>query len=353
MNSANVAAVGSRLTLKDRAVTERLRVHLLSLGLIAPDVSELVAAQLAGGFSHETWRVTAPALDVAIKFATGDGPLAHYDIEAEARVTARAGSAGVPTAVVLSSSNDPSIIGAPFMISEFVSGDVPSVGSIVKWLDSKQDSFRVECARSVVEILVRLAGARPSDTEPPRVDEHYGRHLDETVGALHDACSGVFDVPMSIEIAHRWFQTRLTDLAGETASMTHGDFRIGNLIFEGSTVAALIDWERAGWGHPLYDLGYLCLPGMRHGDRVGGLMSEQELRFLWADVTGSTLDIGRVAFFRCMSIFTELSNCVRALVNYSQGQGRTSLLRIVPLVVRLENDLLEAMERIEAGDAAL
>jgi len=151
----------------------------------------------------------------------------------------------------------------------------------------------------------------------------------------------------------RWFQARLGGLAGESATMTHGDFRIGNLIFEGSTVAALIDWERAGWGHPLYDLGYLCLPGMRHGDRIGGLMTEQELRDLWTDVSGSTLDVGRVAFFRCMSIFTELSNCVRALVNYSQGRGRTSLLRIVPLVVRLENDLLDAMERIDAGDPAL
>jgi hypothetical protein len=54
-----------------------------------------------------------------------------------------------------------------------------------------------------------------------------------------------------------------------------------------------------------------------------------------------------------MSIFTELVNCVRALVNYARGRGRASLLRIVPLIVRLENDVLTAIERIDAGDAAL
>jgi aminoglycoside phosphotransferase (APT) family kinase protein len=259
----------------------------------------------------------------------------------------------VPTARVLTSTEDPGVIGAAFMVSEFVDGVVPSVSSIVEWLAEGATAFRQQCARSVVEVLVLLGGASAADSGRPALDEHYAQYLDSTVQALVDACRDLLAVPPSIVLAHKWLRDRVTGLADEPATLTHGDFRIGNLIFQGTSVAALLDWERAGWGHPLYDLGYLCLPGMRHGDRIGGLMTGSELRTLWRDVSGEELDIERVAFFRCMSIFTELVNCVRALVNYTRGRGRASLLRILPLIVRLENDVLTAIERIDAGDAAL
>ena len=43
------------------------------------------------------------------------------------------------------------------------------------------------------------------------------------------------------------------------ATIVHGDFRIGNLIFSrvGNAVAAVVDWEMATLGDPLADLGLL------------------------------------------------------------------------------------------------
>ena len=48
--------------------------------------------------------------------------------------------------------------------------------------------------------------------------------------------------------------------ASQQASVLHGDYRPGNLMFQASAparVAAVLDWEMAAIGDPLADLGYL------------------------------------------------------------------------------------------------
>jgi len=48
----------------------------------------------------------------------------------------------------------------------------------------------------------------------------------------------------------------------EQATIVHGDYRLGNLVFHPSRpeVIAILDWEMATIGHPLADLAYNCLP---------------------------------------------------------------------------------------------
>lgn len=53
---------------------------------------------LSGGNSHITWRVLTgtPELDLVVKIAQPDGPLAPYDVRHEAAMMAQAAAAGVP-----------------------------------------------------------------------------------------------------------------------------------------------------------------------------------------------------------------------------------------------------------------
>ena len=46
------------------------------------------------------------------------------------------------------------------------------------------------------------------------------------------------------------------------ASIVHGDYRAGNLIFQNDRpdIVAVLDWELATIGHPLADLGYFMVP---------------------------------------------------------------------------------------------
>lgn len=41
----------------------------------------------------------------------------------------------------------------------------------------------------------------------------------------------------------------------KTATVLHGDYGRANIIFDGERVAGVVDFDRAAWGHPVFDLG--------------------------------------------------------------------------------------------------
>lgn len=73
--------------------------------------------------------------------------------------------------------------------------------------------------------------------------------------------------------------------------LVHGDFRLGNLMFDGETPTALVDWEIWGVGDPRVDLGWFgvftdgdLFPGV--GRVVPGLPTEPELAATYRESRG-------------------------------------------------------------------
>jgi aminoglycoside phosphotransferase (APT) family kinase protein len=76
-------------------------------------------------------------------------------------------------------------------------------------------------------------------------------------GAQWDA-SKTTEVP-AMDRLREWLLRHLpTD---DEAGIVHGDFRLGNTLVDlhAPKLAAVLDWELATLGHPMADLGYLCL----------------------------------------------------------------------------------------------
>jgi streptomycin 6-kinase len=74
--------------------------------------------------------------------------------------------------------------------------------------------------------------------------------------------------------------------------LVHGDFRLGNLLFDGADPVALVDWEIWGVGDPRVDLGWFgvftdgrLFPGS--GRVVEGLPSRAELAQAYRDARGA------------------------------------------------------------------
>jgi len=51
--------------------------------------------------------------------------------------------------------------------------------------------------------------------------------------------------------------------AERVPTLVHGDYHMGNQLFNGPQVAAVLDWEIAQIGQPLLDLGCLCIVSHR------------------------------------------------------------------------------------------
>jgi aminoglycoside phosphotransferase (APT) family kinase protein len=58
----------------------------------------------------------------------------------------------------------------------------------------------------------------------------------------------------AIAFAFQWLKTHAP--VAERISLVHGDYRLGNFLFEGAQITALLDWEMAHLGDPVEDIAW-------------------------------------------------------------------------------------------------
>ena len=85
----------------------------------------------------------------------------------------------------------------------------------------------------------------------------------------------------------------------------HGDFQTNNVLFEGSSVVAVIDWEISGIGAQLLDLGWLLFmndaTSWRDGAGLEGVPPFEHIVGWYAAAVGREVSLDDVAFFRALS----------------------------------------------------
>lgn len=69
-----------------------------------------------------------------------------------------------------------------------------------------------------------------------------------------------------IEAAHDWLAANRPD--GEPEGLVWGDARIGNIIFDGTKPAAVLDWEMVGVGSPERDVGWAIFLDRHHSEGI-------------------------------------------------------------------------------------
>ncbi|HEY2773944.1 MAG TPA: phosphotransferase family protein [Candidatus Binatia bacterium] len=94
-----------------------------------------------------------------------------------------------------------------------------------------------------------------------------------------------------LRLVGRWLD-RHAPAAGVPA-LVHGDFRVGNVMFDETGLAAVLDWELAHVGDAVEDLGWLCVRTWRFGNDsqpAGGLCSREELVRAYESAGGREVD---------------------------------------------------------------
>jgi aminoglycoside phosphotransferase (APT) family kinase protein len=81
--------------------------------------------------------------------------------------------------------------------------------------------------------------------------------------------------------------------------VTHGDFRMGNLICGDQRIHAVLDWELGCIGDPVQDLGWLCMKTWRFGGSqpVGGIGSRADLIAAYERTAGVVVDPAHLRFW--------------------------------------------------------
>ncbi|MEO8159835.1 MAG: phosphotransferase family protein, partial [Arenimonas sp.] len=238
-----------------------------------------------------------------------------HAVDREFRVLGALHGGAVPVARPLHLCRDESVIGSMFYLMQFVEGRVFWDPSLPE-LDAAQ---RAACYQALIATLAALHGvdvAAVGLSDYGKAGNYFARQIARW-GEQYRA-SETQSIP-AMDALIDALPARCPADDGVLA-LTHGDYRIDNLMFDPRQprVVAVVDWELSTLGHPLADLGYLCmalrlprnpaLPGLAGLDRSAlGIPDELAMLRRYTELSGRAVPadwpfVLAFSFFRLAAI---------------------------------------------------
>lgn len=153
----------------------------------------------------------------------------------------------------------------------------------------------------------------------------------------------------TLEWALRWLE--LNAPASPQVTLTHGDFRTGNYMVDGKQLSAVLDWEFAGWGDPMDDLGWLCARCWRFGaweHEVGGIGSTAALARGYESVSGQPLDLSLLPYWKVMGTMRWAIIALMQAERHLSGEEPSLELALTGrMLPEIELDLIQEIQSIE------
>ncbi|MEA2625100.1 MAG: hypothetical protein QOD06_1145 [Candidatus Binatota bacterium] len=288
---------------------------------------ETFFVQLAEGGGH-------PRELVIRRYRAGGVLREITDPERHFHVLAALGNKGIPVPRVLWFEPDTAVLGGAFFVMERVAGTVP-----VPWSTEGRAFLgaagRGPVGEQFIDVLavihhVDWRGPEFAFLAPPAPGRGFAlaevEKLAELVARYRSEPEPIF------EDAIGWLREHAPEPPAIT--LVHGDYRTGNLIYDGDRIAAVLDWEFACLGDPMLDVAWVCAGSNRmESDLVCYLLPMQRFLDGYRQRTGWDPSPERLRFWET---FHQLRN---ALVWLSAGnafsRGRTDDLRFARMALRL------------------
>jgi aminoglycoside phosphotransferase (APT) family kinase protein len=311
--------------------------------------------RLAGGSSRETWSFDLDveqdgAVERRALVLRRDPPgrvgAGESDRGLEFRVVRAAFEAGVPVPRPFWACADADVLGTPFYVMERVPGE-----ALPRRLlrDERYAGAREKMLPQLAEIAVRIHRVSPDLpafeglAAPPAGVSPALAELERVSAGIRALSAEPHPV---LALAERWLRARLPKR--RALALVHGDFRVGNVLFDETGVRAVLDWEISKLGDPVEDLGWLCTRAWRFGndDRpAGGLGTREALLAAYRDAGGGEVDPEHLRFWEAMGSYKV------ALVFIQQSwvylSGRVPSLELAALgrrTAEAEEELVRLME---------
>lgn len=210
------------------------------------------------------------------------------------------------------------VLGAPFFFMERVDGIVPpdvmpyTFGD--NWFHDAAPEDQRRLQDQTVAAIAGLHQIPDAETTFAFLDDRelggptpLRRHFEKT-RAWYEWAARDLDRSPLIDRALAWLDTHWPDAdVPDNVVLSWGDARIGNVLYQDFTPAAVLDWEMAGLGPRELDLGWLVfahqvfqtlaetfeLPGLPH------VLRSEDVRATYADLTG--VEVGELTWFEIYS----------------------------------------------------
>jgi aminoglycoside phosphotransferase (APT) family kinase protein len=225
---------------------------------------------IAGGHSNLTYKVTDAA---ANEYVLRRPPLSHvlasaHDMGREHKIISALWPTPVPVPQTLGFCPTADVNGAPFYVMRYVPGVVLHDAEIVA--RSLDETKRCANGDSFIDVLADLHAVDVDAVglgDLAKKEDYIARQLKRWYGQFQQ--SKTRELPV-IDRVHDKLRGMIPPQG--TASVVHGDYRLGNAITDPATgkIVAVLDWEICTLGDPLADLGYVLATWTQSTDPVAG-----------------------------------------------------------------------------------
>lgn len=257
---------------------------------------------LAGGAMHDSWAVDAHVDDADRQFVVRVSPAGRADHQKTRReyevlrvAFARGVACPAPIAVGVCDS------GEDYLLMARVHGDTNPRKIIGDPAYKAAREAMIDQLAGQLAAIHRMSSedvAAAPDMRGPAAGEdplRYERRIVEDVYR-----QTLLNPHPAIDWAFRWIDRRIASLpsSGRARGVVHGDFRIGNMLYDESGLTAILDWEGVHIGEPEEDLSWLCTRVWRFGRpdlEAGGIGSREKWLAAYERASGQPVDRERVA----------------------------------------------------------
>ena len=292
--------------------------------------------RLTGGATMESWRFSAEGQNFVLRRAPSlammeDRPFGH---RTEAAIIRAARAAGVTAPEVVVELEEADGIGSGFVMRALPG--TPDPRAILA--STRPAQLLAQAAKDLARIHSLEAAELPG--EIPTLDYRDGI---EKLREQFEEAGG--DRPI-IALGLRWLMDNVPEPVEPV--LNHGDYRLGNLLVEGSELTGVLDWELAHFGDWHEDLAFGCMPVWRFGayDRPAlGLGSLEEYFAAYEAAGGRSVDPARFRFWTIYRTVWWALGCLKNARVWREGQDR--MLERVVISRRTSEQELDLLLLIE------
>ncbi len=216
----------------------------------------LTVRQFEGGQSNPTFALRAGSREYVLrKQPPGELLPSAHQVDREYRVMHALHDSDVPVPNMYALCEDVSVIGTKFYVMEKVEGRV--------FTDLLLPSLNNAERRAVYRDLARVLAALHTVDHRAVGLEDFGRpgnYYTRQISRWSKQYVASRTEPIdAMDRLMEWLPEH-TPQVDETV-VVHGDYRLGNVLIHPTEprIAAVLDWELSTLGHPLADLGYVCM----------------------------------------------------------------------------------------------
>lgn len=350
MSDAGVRAWSS----SPEELRSRLHAFIADRSGVAPQRVRVKALQpMAGGASRELWSLdveidppdaVAQRLELVLR-RDPPGRSDDSDRTLEFRLLKAAADAGVRVPRVHWCSADAAVLGSPFFLMDRVAGE-----TIPRRLlrDPKYAVARAAMTAQLGEILARV---HRIDPDHPDLEDlaSASSGVESGRGSVERIAEGIRTLQAEphpvLDLAERWLLARAPE--PKQRVVVHGDYRVGNVIFDATGVRAILDWEISHLGDPVEDLGWLCVRAWRFGNDalpVGGVGTREELIRAYQEAGGEPVDREALRFWEACGNFKLALVFIQQARVFLDGVPSVELASLGRRIAETEDELLNFME---------